>query len=47
MTAAVEVEHQLLLMLKSAHKLGYFNVLQWEKRFSLKRIHPIQMAPTV
>lgn len=47
MTAAVEVEHQLLLMLKSAHKLGYFNVLQWEKKIFSKKNSSYTNGPTV
>jgi len=32
MTAAIELKHQLLLVLKSEHKLVYFNVLLWGKK---------------
>lgn len=37
MTAAIELEHQLILMLKSEHKLGYFDVLQGEKKIGSKK----------
>ena len=40
MTAAIDLKHQLVLVLKSEHKLVYFNVLLWgKKRFALKGIH--------
>lgn len=46
MTAAVEFEHQVVSILKSAHELGCFGVLRWgKKRFPLKRIYPIRTAP--
>lgn len=39
MTAAIELKHQLLLVLKSEHKLVYFNVQLWgeKKIFSEKK----------
>lgn len=47
MTAAIELKHQLLLVLKSEHKLVYFNVQLWGKKkiFSEKN-HPLQILST-
>ena len=38
MIAAIDLKHQLVLVLKSEHKLAYFNVLlQGEKKICSKR----------
>lgn len=46
MTAAIELKHQLLLVLKSEHKLVYFNVQLWGKKIFSGKNHPLQILST-